>query len=119
MEFGEFPGLPCKDTGHGAPRLGARGAPQARQLASGLRLIRDDLENAEVLLRRGGPVPGLGGAARQAEPFIYQQIAERANVLRRRGMSASSIARRLGMSDKTVTKALRRFEKNTQSMPRS
>ena len=71
-------------------------------------------------LRSGGLVRGLGGDARQAEPFIYQQIAERANVLRRRGMSASSIARRrLGMSDKTVTKALRRFEKNTQSMPRS
>jgi transposase len=46
----------------------------------------------------------LADDARQAEPFIYQQVAERANVLRRLGMSASLIARRLGVSDKTVTK---------------
>jgi hypothetical protein len=42
--------------------------------------------------------------------FEYQQIRERASLLHRLGMSASSIGRRLGVSDKTVTKALRRFE---------
>ena len=50
-----------------SPRLGARGAPQAGELAPGLRLVRHDLENAKVLLRGGGPVPGLGGGAGQAE----------------------------------------------------
>jgi hypothetical protein len=40
------------------PRLGGRGAPQAGQLPSGLGLIRDELENAEILLGgRGRPSP--------------------------------------------------------------
>src|SRR5713101_3774601 len=43
------------------------GRPQAGQLPAGLRLIRGDLENVAVLLRGGGPVPGLGGGARQPE----------------------------------------------------
>ena len=43
-------------------------------------------------------------------PFKYQQVAEKASILNRLGMSASGIARRLGVTDKTVTKALRRLE---------
>ncbi len=43
-------------------------------------------------------------------PFKYQQVAEKASILRRLGLSASAIARRLGVTDKTVTKALRRLE---------
>jgi DNA-binding MarR family transcriptional regulator len=43
-------------------------------------------------------------------PFKYQQIAEKASILSRLGLSASAIARRLGVTDKTVTKALRRLE---------
>lgn len=43
-------------------------------------------------------------------PFKYQQIAKKASILSRLGLSASAIARGLGVTDKTVTKALRRFE---------
>jgi hypothetical protein len=39
--------------------------------------------------------------------FAYQYLTERANELRRLGMSASAIASALGVSDKSVTKALR------------
>src|SRR6266852_3008809 len=46
------------------------GRPQAGELPAGLGLIRDDLENAEILLRGGGPVSGLGGGAGQAEPSL-------------------------------------------------
>ena len=44
------------------------------QLPPGLGLIRRDLEDAEVLLRGGGPVPGLGGGAGQTEARL--DIAE-------------------------------------------
>ena len=53
-----------------SPRLRARGSTQAGQLPPGLGLIRHHLENAEVLLGGDGPVPGLGGSARQAEPGL-------------------------------------------------
>ena len=63
-----------------SPRLGSRGAPQAGQLPPGLGLIGHNLENAEVLLRGGGPVSGLGRGARQAEPGfeIARILAEHA-----------------------------------------
>jgi hypothetical protein len=50
--------------------LGASGSTQASQLPSRLGLIRDELENARVLLRGNGPVPGRSGAAHQAEPGL-------------------------------------------------
>src|SRR5690349_1808452 len=49
---------------------GANRPPEPTQLPPSLRLIRRDLEDAQVLLRGGGPVPGLDGGAGQAEPGL-------------------------------------------------
>jgi DNA-binding MarR family transcriptional regulator len=58
-------------------------------------------------IRTGAQLPLAFALTEARQPFKYQQIGETATVLRRLGMSASSIARRLGVSDKTVSKALR------------
>jgi transposase-like protein len=61
-----------------------------------------------IPIRTVAQLPLVFAVTETRHPFNYQQIAETASVLRRLGMSASSIAQRLGVSDKTVAKALRR-----------
>ena len=46
----------------------------------------------------------------QAQP-LYQQVAQKALLLRELGLSASDVARRLGVTDKTLTKAIQWLEK--------